>query len=134
MRDIKAASKFLRARMFVVSVHNNLPIKFMLLGKDINVLRVRSLFVGLRAHSTSFGYFALSRRCNFPHLRKYSEPSKHFCLFPEHKFNWKIIIMNAPTNTRARKNLEAASIALKRPSLNDQMDSNQLILFRYGVK
>ena len=38
--------------------------------------------------------------------------------------------MNAPTNTRARKNLEAAFIALKRPSLSDQMD--QLILFRHG--
>ena len=65
-------------------------------------------------------------------LRKDSEPAKHLGCFPEHKFNWKII-MNAPTNTRARKNLEAALIALKRPSLNDQMDSNQLILFRHGV-
>ena len=41
--------------------------------------------------------------------------------------------MDAPTNTRIRKNLEAALIALKRPSLNDQLDSNQLILFRYDV-
>ena len=57
----------------------------------------------------------------------------YLCLFPEHKFNWKMI-MNAPTNTRARKNLEADLIALKRPSLNDQMNSNQLILFRHSVK
>jgi len=41
--------------------------------------------------------------------------------------------MNAPVNTRMRKNLEAAIIALKRPFLNDQLDSNQLILFRNGV-
>ena len=32
-----------------------------------------------------------------------------------------------------RKNVEASLIALKRPSLNDQLDSNQLIIFRHGV-
>ena len=43
------------------------------------------------------------------------------------------VLMDAPTNTRIRKNLEAALIALKRPSLNDQLDSNQLILFQHDV-
>ena len=64
--------------------------------------------------------------------RKDSEPAKHLRDFPEHKFNWKII-MTAPENKQKRKNLEASLIALKRPTLNDQLDSNKLILFRHGV-
>ena len=42
--------------------------------------------------------------------------------------------MNTPTSTRVRKILEIAFIALKTPSLNDQLDSDQLILFRHGVR
>ena len=41
--------------------------------------------------------------------------------------------MNTPMNTQVCKNLEAVLIALKRTSLNDQLDSNQLILFLHGV-
>ena len=63
---------------------------------------------------------------------KTPNPQNIYVFSQEHKFNWKII-MNAPTNIRARKNLEAALISLKIPSLNDQMDSNQLILFRHDV-
>ncbi len=63
---------------------------------------------------------------------KDSEPAKHLNQFPNHKFYWKVI-MGAPENRQKRKNLEAALIALKRPTLNDQMDSSQLILFRHGV-
>ena len=64
--------------------------------------------------------------------RNDSEPAKHLREFPDHHFQWKVI-MNAPSNRQKRKNLEAALIALKRPSLNDQLDSNKLILFRNGV-
>ena len=65
-------------------------------------------------------------------MNKDSEPAKHLRDFPDHKFEWKVIL-NAPLNTRLRKNLEASMIALKKPSLNDQLDSNKLYLFRHGV-
>ena len=41
--------------------------------------------------------------------------------------------MAAPINDRVRKNLEASFIALSRPSLNEQIDANTLLLFRNGV-
>ena len=61
-----------------------------------------------------------------------SEPAKHLKSFPDHKFEWKIVL-NAPKNWRARKNLEASFIALKKPKLNDQLDSSKLLLFKNGV-
>ena len=61
-----------------------------------------------------------------------SEPSKHLTNNLEHKFQWSIIC-NAPINTRSRKNLEAFYIALQKPSLNEQLDNNQLNLFRNGI-
>ena len=55
-----------------------------------------------------------------------------------HTLNATIIIISlggfyAPSNTRARKNIEAFFIAIMRPSLNDQIDSDALIRFRNGV-
>ena len=41
--------------------------------------------------------------------------------------------MSAPKNVRLRKNLEASEVALKKPELNNQVDSKKLTLFRYGV-
>ena len=64
--------------------------------------------------------------------RKSSEPAKHLKENPDHTFSWSII-MNASTNARVRKNLEASWVALKKPSLNNQVDSKKLILFRHGV-
>ena len=64
--------------------------------------------------------------------RKASEPGKHLYQNPSHMFSWSII-MNASKNARIRKNLEASWVALKKPSLNNQVDSKKLILFRHGV-
>ena len=64
--------------------------------------------------------------------RKSSEPAKHLKENPDHTFSWSII-MNASTNARVRKNLEASWVALKKPTLNNQVDSKKLILFRHGV-
>ena len=61
-----------------------------------------------------------------------SEPAKHIRAFPDHEFTWNVL-MTAPINTRVRKNLEAFIIAIKKPSINDQLESNNLILFRNGV-
>ena len=61
-----------------------------------------------------------------------SEPAKHLRKFPDHKFDWKILLA-VPTNAKIRKFLESLMIALKQPSLNEQLDFDQLILFRNGV-
>ena len=65
-------------------------------------------------------------------INKDSEPAKHLRNHPGHKFEWSIIL-NAPVNTKLRRFLEASEIALKKPTLNDQIDSSQLFLFRNGV-
>ena len=61
-----------------------------------------------------------------------SEPANHIRENHDHKFQWRVIA-NAPMNNRTRKNLEALYIALKRPNLNEQVESNVLTLFRFGI-
>ena len=61
-----------------------------------------------------------------------SEPAKHLFQNPTHSYSWRVL-MNAPQNTRVRRNLEASFVALRRPSLNNQMETKKLTLFRYGV-
>ena len=61
-----------------------------------------------------------------------SEPARHIKSNIEHAFEWKVI-MSAPLNKVTRRNLEAFLIALKRPALNEQVNSNKLVLFRNGV-
>ena len=61
-----------------------------------------------------------------------SEPAKHLNKNIQHSYNWTILA-NACKHTRPRKNLEAIYIALLRPSLNDQLKSNKLLLFRTGI-
>ena len=41
--------------------------------------------------------------------------------------------MAAPISDRVRKNLEASFIAISRPSLNEEIDSKKLLLFRNRV-
>ena len=43
------------------------------------------------------------------------------------------MLLSAPENTRIRKNLEALFIAKKKPSLNEQVESNALNFFHNGV-
>ena len=61
-----------------------------------------------------------------------SEPSKHLKNNPGHPFNRKIL-SRAPSYRLKRKILEAYFIKQLNPSLNDQLDSEILTLFRHGV-
>ena len=63
---------------------------------------------------------------------KDSESPKHPKENLSHKFSWKILFV-APENKRIRKNLEVSETALKRPSLNEQIEPERLLLFRNGV-
>ncbi len=78
------------------------------------------------------GRNVITRWQEHENIKLNSEPAKHLRKFPNHKFTWKII-SNAPEKTNLRKNIEASIIAIRKPSLNDQLDSNRLILFRNGV-
>ena len=64
--------------------------------------------------------------------RKKSEPARHLNKNIEHEFNWRVL-MTASKYQQLRKNLEASWIALKKPTLNAQVESNTLHLFRNGV-
>ena len=60
------------------------------------------------------------------------EPSKHLKNNPGLQFNW-MILSRAPLHCLKRKILEAYFIKQLNPSLNDQLDSDILTLFRHGV-
>ena len=61
-----------------------------------------------------------------------SNPSKHLVNNIQHYFIWSVIC-SAPTKKLTRKILEAYYIALYKPFLNDQIDSDLLNLFKHGV-
>ena len=62
-----------------------------------------------------------------------SEPAKHLERNDNnHLFNWRVL-MTAPLKIKERKNLEAFQIALKKPTLNNQLETKQLNLFRNGI-
>ena len=63
---------------------------------------------------------------------KKSKPAAHLEQNIDHYFTWRILC-NAPSNAKTRKSIEAFFIAIMRPSLNEQTDSDALILFRNGV-
>ena len=65
-------------------------------------------------------------------MKKESEPAKHLRDNQVHSFTWKLICM-APKLNRKRKNLEATLITLLKPSLNNQLETKSLILFRNGI-
>ena len=65
-----------------------------------------------------------------PHCK--SEPSKHLKNNPGHKFDW-MILLRPPSHCLERKILETSFIRQLNPSLNDQLDSEDSILFRHSV-
>lgn len=56
-----------------------------------------------------------------------SEPGKHLIEFPEHRFNWKILII-VPNIVRQRKILEAYYVMCVRPTLTKQLVLTSFIL------
>ena len=61
---------------------------------------------------------------------KVFEPAKHLRDFPNRKFNWEIHGTYIP---KICKILESSMTALKRLSLKEQLNFDQLILFRNGL-
>ena len=75
---------------------------------------------------------AVTRWEEHKNTKRNSEPAKHLKQNPNHAFHWKILC-RASKFTRDRKNLEAYFITRKKPSLNNQIESKTLILFRNGI-
>ena len=65
-------------------------------------------------------------------INKDSNPARHLREFPNHSFEWRIIL-NAPKNLRLRKNIESLFIASRRPKINNQLDADSLVLFKNGI-
>ena len=65
-------------------------------------------------------------------IRKESEPAEHLRKNLNHKFKWETLLQ-APKNYRQRKNLEVSFIAIMEPTLNNQLHTKKLYLFRNGV-
>ena len=61
-------------------------------------------------------------------ISKDFEPAKHLKEGLSYKFSWKMLF-TTPENKGIRKILDASGIALKRPSLNKQIESKKLLLF-----
>ena len=65
-------------------------------------------------------------------ITKEPEPAKHLRENLNHKFKWETLFQ-APKNYRQRKNLEASFIAIMGPTLNNQLNTKKLYLFRNGI-
>ena len=61
-----------------------------------------------------------------------TEPTRHLSNKISQFFVWEIL-MSAPKDKRTGKNLEAFFIAVQKPSLNEQVKSNVLHLFRNSI-
>ena len=83
-------------------------------------------YIGETTHNVELRWEEHENTC------KDSEPSKHLKENLSHKFSWEILLA-APENKRIRKILEVSEISLKRPSLNEQIESKKLLLLCSGV-
>ena len=63
---------------------------------------------------------------------KQSEPAKDSKYFPDHQFNWKVLT-RALEHTRKKKSLKLLLIKSINPSLNEQLDTDLLALFKNGA-
>ena len=61
-----------------------------------------------------------------------SEPAKHIRNYHDHEIKWKVLTI-APRNCNKRKILEAFYININKPSLNNQLETKSLRLFRNGI-
>ena len=63
---------------------------------------------------------------------KNSEPAKHLLQNADHVFDWSIVT-SAPRNLLKRRILEAYYYSKFKPKINDQLQSQKLLLFRHGI-
>ena len=66
------------------------------------------------------------------HPNHKSEPARHLRENISHTFTWTILA-HAPPKEKLRKYLEAFYIGLFKPTLNTQVKSSELVLFKNGV-
>ena len=64
--------------------------------------------------------------------KKESEPAKHFRNHPDQSFSCQMLL-SVPAKNHIRKTMKASLITLNRPTLNEQVESHRLLLFRNGI-
>ena len=74
----------------------------------------------------------ITRFSEFDNPPKDSQPPRYLDKHTSHVFSWKILC-HLSKKIDIRKNLEAIFNALLKPSLNEQKNSERLILFRNGI-
>ena len=74
----------------------------------------------------------MEKRSKHKNPTEKTEPGRHFSNKIGHMFASKILVPTAK-DERTRKNLEALFIAVKKSSLNEQVKSNGLHIFRNGI-
>ena len=82
-------------------------------------------------------HFYLILLCRIPYLLIViaigtSQTLEHLEYFPDHQFEWKLLT-KAPEYKRKRKTLEAFLLKSINPFLNEQLNTELLVLFRNGV-
>ena len=60
------------------------------------------------------------------------EPTKHLMENASHKFTWKVLPA-APSHFRGRRILEVFFIAIRKLTLNVQLEHQSLSLLRHGI-
>ena len=108
------------------------------LSKTKDKVKHLSCVISQRIYSCGHNYIGEAIRNAVTRVDEYeqpngkSEPSKHMKNNPGCRFDW-MIISRAPLHHLKQKIFEAYFIKQLNPSLNDQLDSKIIILFRHDV-
>ena len=116
-----------------------------------NTKKIRALFPlkDRNLHRSSVIYKGICQTCNEEYIgntdriadirwtehntpSKRSDPAKHLLTNPDHSFTWTIIA-SAPKDRFKRTLLEHLHIAKYQPTINEQVTSDILLLFKFGI-
>ena len=133
---IQKLKEFTNDQYIFIIKWNTRRIKSLFSLKDRNVHPSCEIYQGTCVYGLSYiGETKRNVETRWSEHRNYkhkSEISQHLVTHDDHEFNFKVL-SSAPSNTLLRKILEAFYIARLKPTLNDQLQSQTLKLFQFGI-